>query len=455
MTTAQFQIPDYTLDDAASYKAKLDGNAAVVARIGAAYQAYAASTPNMTVKVAAGALLVAGAVVENAIQTTGTITAPVSNSRIDRVVIDATTGVVSVITGTSGVSPSAPALTAGKLPVAQVLLTSASTAITNSMITDERVAQAPAASGGGFMPLTASIGSNALTASLAAGTTLNFNDGTSVTLASTITVTASSGSTLGTVNGVASRIWVVAIKNSGTPELALRNNISSADHSVVFPGMQSTISTTAEGGAGAADSARVFYSTTSRSSQPWAIVGFIDSTQATAGTWATALTTVQGFGPGVALPGTARVLACGQSQSLVVGAATAIPYDNTKPQSTEGDLFLTAPDATHSSASNKVRVSVVFNGSENTNTSSYLTVALFKDSDADALAAAVCNLAGAPGPDPTTLVYNANAGSTSAIVYKVRAGCENAQAAVMNGSNSATLYGGIMTSSVLVEEIQA
>lgn len=138
MPNAQHQIPDYTTDDAASYKAKIDGNAAVIARIGAAYQAYAASTPNMTVKVAAGALLVAGAVVENAIQTTGTITAPVSNSRIDRVVIDATTGVVSVITGTSGVSPSAPALTAGKLPVAQVLLTSASTAITNSMITDER-----------------------------------------------------------------------------------------------------------------------------------------------------------------------------------------------------------------------------------------------------------------------------------------------------------------------------
>ncbi len=145
MTTAQHQIPDYTTDDAATYKAKMDANAAVAARIAGAYQAYANSTPNMTVKVAAGALLVSGAVVENAIQTTGTITAPATNPRIDRVVIDSTTGVASVITGAEAGSPVAPTLTAGKLPVAQVALTTSTTAITNSMITDERALIVPPA----------------------------------------------------------------------------------------------------------------------------------------------------------------------------------------------------------------------------------------------------------------------------------------------------------------------
>ena len=71
-------------------------------------------------------------------QRTAAITAPVSNSRIDRVVVDRITGVASVITGTPGASPAVPALTVGVAPVAQVLLTSSTTAITNSMITDER-----------------------------------------------------------------------------------------------------------------------------------------------------------------------------------------------------------------------------------------------------------------------------------------------------------------------------
>ena len=67
-----------------------------------------------------------------------TETAPVSNSRIDRIVVNSSTGVASVITGTPGSSPAVPSLTAGVIPVAQVLLTSTSTVITNSMITDER-----------------------------------------------------------------------------------------------------------------------------------------------------------------------------------------------------------------------------------------------------------------------------------------------------------------------------
>ena len=69
---------------------------------------------------------------------TGAITAPVSNSRIDRVVVNRTTGALSVITGTPGATPAVPAITVGVVPIAQVLLTSASTSIINAMITDER-----------------------------------------------------------------------------------------------------------------------------------------------------------------------------------------------------------------------------------------------------------------------------------------------------------------------------
>ncbi len=71
-------------------------------------------------------------------QVTGTITAPVTNPRIDRVVCDQTTGVISVITGVESTTPSAPAITSGKYPLAQIKLATSTTTITNSIITDER-----------------------------------------------------------------------------------------------------------------------------------------------------------------------------------------------------------------------------------------------------------------------------------------------------------------------------
>jgi hypothetical protein len=138
MGTAQFQVTNFTVDDAATIKAKIDGNFAVAQRISAAYQCYANSPAGMTVKVAAGALLILGGLVENAIQTSGTITAPSVNPRIDRVVIDAITGVASIITGAEAGVPVPPAIPTGKLPCAQISLAISTTAITNILITDER-----------------------------------------------------------------------------------------------------------------------------------------------------------------------------------------------------------------------------------------------------------------------------------------------------------------------------
>ena len=73
-----------------------------------------------------------------AAQSTGTITAPSANPRIDRVVVDRATGVASVITGAENASPVAPAITAGKVPVAQVAFVVSQSSIVNADITDER-----------------------------------------------------------------------------------------------------------------------------------------------------------------------------------------------------------------------------------------------------------------------------------------------------------------------------
>lgn len=101
-----------------------------------------------------------------------------------------------------------------------------------------------------------------------------------VTSAASLTV--SSGSTLGTANGVESDLFVYAIDNAGTIELAI------AGSNFIDEG--TLVSTTAEGGAGAADDGATLYSTTARSNVAARLIGRITSTQATAGTWASSPT---------------------------------------------------------------------------------------------------------------------------------------------------------------------
>lgn len=188
MSTAKYQITNFTVDDPATLKAKLDGNSAVLARTGGAYQCHAADAPDMTVKVAAGGQLVAGALVENALQTSGAIVAPVANPRIDRVVIDQSTGVASIVAGAEAAIPAAPAIPEGKWPCARFQLATATVAITNNMIVDERpFVQKPSAStayGAVWQSIrSAALDSSGYNAMLSAGAGLNFNVDASPTAA--------------------------------------------------------------------------------------------------------------------------------------------------------------------------------------------------------------------------------------------------------------------------------
>lgn len=148
-----------------------------------------------------------------------------------------------------------------------------------------------------IQPIDASVAANALTLTLNE-TVLDFRSSTlgsgsvnTRTISSPISVVVSSGSTLGTTSAVQSRLAVIAIDNAGTVELAVINLVggNNLDETTL-------ISTTAEGGAGAADSNNVFYSTTARTNVPFRVVGFVVSTQTVAGTWATAPSTIQGYG---------------------------------------------------------------------------------------------------------------------------------------------------------------
>lgn len=138
MTVGTYEAPVFTSDDAATYKGKIDAGMGVMANVAAAFAPHEAATPNMTVVIDAGRIQSDTTITSVSQQTTSTITAPVTNPRIDRIVIDKSDGSVSIIPGTENVSPVAPELTVGKIAVAQVLLATSTTAITNSLITDER-----------------------------------------------------------------------------------------------------------------------------------------------------------------------------------------------------------------------------------------------------------------------------------------------------------------------------
>ena len=138
MTVGTFGTNDFTTQTATNYKSTIDSNSMVMKRVVDCFAPRQTTTPAMTLSLDAGFTFKGTTLTEVAAQTSGTITAPVGNPRIDRAVVDRSTGVLSIITGTPNASPTAPAITSGKIPIAQILLQTSSTTITNSMITDER-----------------------------------------------------------------------------------------------------------------------------------------------------------------------------------------------------------------------------------------------------------------------------------------------------------------------------
>lgn len=109
----------------------------------------------------------------------------------------------------------------------------------------------------------------------------------SLTAATSLTI--SSGSTLGSANATLCRLWVVGFNDAGTFRLGVINLGTTA----VDIGDDVFASSTVEGGAGAADSKGVYYTGTAVSTKPMRVLGYVESTQATAGTWATAPSKVQ------------------------------------------------------------------------------------------------------------------------------------------------------------------
>lgn len=120
-------------------------------------------------------------------------------------------------------------------------------------------------------------------------------------LTTALSLTLSSGSTLGATSAQPFRIWLTVFNDAGTLRLGA---IKCAMTDGVY-GLQDNVpaSSTAEGGAGAADSSGVIYTGTAVTSKVMRVLGYLEYTLTTAGTWDTAPSAGLLYSQGIRLPG--------------------------------------------------------------------------------------------------------------------------------------------------------
>ena len=178
-----------------------------------------------------------------------------------------------------------------------------------------------------IQPVTATVASNALTVGINANS-LQFRSATlttgvpiTPTAFSALSLVVPSTATLGTVSAVQSQLVLVVLYNAGTPALGIVNISGGTNLD------ETTLLSTTAIIAGS-NSASVVYSASAITSSPFRVVGTVVSTQATAGTWATTPSLVQGQG-GQAMA-SMQSLGFGQTwQNVAASRTNATTYYNT------------------------------------------------------------------------------------------------------------------------------
>lgn len=153
-----------------------------------------------------------------------------------------------------------------------------------------------------------------------------------------------------------------------------------------------------------------------------------------------------------------RVLAqiVNYTTGAVATGSTTIPNDDTIPQNTEGDQYMSLA-ITPIAANSTLEIEVVIYGSESANNTDSWSAALFVDATANALACGSNSSYGATvSPGAVSFKYIVSAASTAARTYKVRAGCDFGGPFTFNGgSGSGRKFGGALASSITIKEYLA
>ena len=138
-----------------------------------------------------------------------------------------------------------------------------------------------------------------------------------------------------------------------------------------------------------------------------------------------------------------------QTGALATGSGV-IPLDDTIPQNTEGDQYMSLAITPVSATSTLLIDVVVFLSPAGVD---WVFAALFQDSTAGALAAGAWYISNNTAGEVMEFRHKMTSGTTSATTFKVRAGRANAGVLTFNGSAGGRLLGGVMASSITITEI--
>ena len=177
----------------------------------------------------------------------------------------------------------------------------------------------------------------------------------------------------------------------------------------------------------------------------------------TAGTSGHFLKTLgSGANPAWAEAGGGKIL---QVVSTISGAVatgtTTMPQDDTIPQNDEGIEFMTQA-ITPTASGSTLEIEAYFAQVSHSVAGACIQLALFKDSDAGAIAvSAQHQITTANRSTCIGLSHSQSAGSTSAQTFKLRLGSGNSGTMTFNGRSGSREFGGKLASRIVVREIAA
>ncbi|KKK82240.1 hypothetical protein LCGC14_2805390, partial [marine sediment metagenome] len=131
---------------------------------------------------------------------------------------------------------------------------------------------------------------------------------------------------------------------------------------------------------------------------------------------------------------------------------TEFVADDTIPQRTEGDEYMTA-SFTPKDATNRLVVEALGSFAHSTAVSKFL-MCLFQDLIGDALTVAATLMSNADNLETVYLRHEMAAGTTSSITFKIRAGRAGADSGTttFNGEAASRVYGGVIRSYIRITE---
>jgi len=156
----------------------------------------------------------------------------------------------------------------------------------------------------------------------------------------------------------------------------------------------------------------------------------------------------------IGYPSGSTVQIVNYENGAVATGTTIMPCDNSVPQKTEGDQYMSL-SITPKNASNKLMIDVVFVFGSSLSAGSTVGIALFQDDIAGALAGVMEAVVGANNPVTVNFKHFMVAGTASSTTFKVRAGHGIEGTLTLNGVNGNQLFEGTMASSMTITEFAA